>query len=165
MYHEDCTYSPIRNPAGDIINYVSIKRDITEKLWLESIAQSVETMNNIGYIFAGVRHEIGNPVNAATMILEVLRSKLAHLEKKAVEGYLDRALSELSRVAYLLRTLKTYNMYERPHLQKIDLINSWISSCPSYERISGAGGSLSISRSNLMHSSALPIPVRSSKSF
>ena len=53
MYHEDCTYSPIRNTAGDIINYVSIKRDITEKLWLESIAQSVETMNNIGYIFAG----------------------------------------------------------------------------------------------------------------
>ena len=50
---------------------------MTEKLWLESIAQSVETMNNIGYIFAGVRHEIGNPVNAVTMILEVLRSKLA----------------------------------------------------------------------------------------
>lgn len=122
IYHEDCTYSPIRNPAGDIINYVSIKRDITEKLWLESIAQSVETMNNIGYIFAGVRHEIGNPVNAATMILEVLRSKLVHLEKKAVEGYLDRALSELSRVAYLLRTLKNYNMYERPHLQKINVV-------------------------------------------
>ena len=49
---------------------------MTEKLWLESIAQSVETMNNIGYIFAGVRHEIGNPVNAVTMILDVLKSKL-----------------------------------------------------------------------------------------
>jgi PAS domain S-box-containing protein len=121
IYNEECTYSPIRNADGEIINYVSIKRDVTEKLWLESIAQSVETMNNIGYIFAGVRHEIGNPVNAVTMILEVLRSKLASLDKKAMEGYLDRALSELSRVGYLLRTLKTYNMYERPRLQQLGM--------------------------------------------
>ncbi len=121
LYNEECTYSPIRNAEGRIINYVSIKRDVTEKLWLESIAQSVETMNNIGYIFAGVRHEIGNPVNAVTMILEVLRSKLGSLDRKAMEGYLDRALGELSRVAYLLRTLKTYNMYERPHLQTLAL--------------------------------------------
>ena len=121
LYNEECTYSPIKNAEGEIINYVSIKRDVTEKLWLESIAQSVETMNNIGYIFAGVRHEIGNPVNAVTMILEVLRSKLANLDKKAMEGYLDRALSELSRVGYLLRTLKTYNMYERPRLQQLGM--------------------------------------------
>ena len=119
LYNEDCTYSPIKNQEGEIISYVSIKRDVTEKLWLESIAQSVETMNNIGYIFAGVRHEIGNPVNAVTMILEVLKSKLAHLEPKAIEGYLDRALNEISRVAYLLRTLKAYNMYERPDLQRV----------------------------------------------
>ena len=64
-----------------IISYLSIKRDVTEKLWLESIAQSVDTMNNIGYIFAGVRHEIGNPVNAVAMIIEVLKSKLASSRK------------------------------------------------------------------------------------
>jgi C4-dicarboxylate-specific signal transduction histidine kinase len=78
-------------------------------------------MNNIGYIFAGVRHEIGNPVNAVNMILEVLKSKLYQLEKPAVEGYLDRALTQLSRIGYLLRTLKTYNMYEKPQLQEIAL--------------------------------------------
>jgi PAS domain S-box-containing protein len=121
IYSEDCTYSPIKNASGFIINYLSIKRDVTEKLWLESIAQSVDTMNNIGYIFAGVRHEIGNPVNAAAMIIEVLKSKLPRLEKPAIEGYLDRAIKELHRVEYLLRTLKSYNMYETPHLQKINV--------------------------------------------
>jgi PAS domain S-box-containing protein len=120
-YTEECTYSPIRNNSGEIINYLSIKRDITEKLLLESVAQSVDTMNNIGYIFAGVRHEIGNPVNAVHMILDVLKSKLPHLEKSSIENYLDRALGELSRVEYLLRTLKSYNMYEMPRLQLIRL--------------------------------------------
>ena len=75
---------------------------MTEKLWLESIAQSVETMNNIGYIFAGVQARDRQPGQRVTMILEVLRSKLPNLDKKAMEGYLDRALSELSRVGYLL---------------------------------------------------------------
>lgn len=121
IYNEECTYSPIRDQDGQIINYVSIKRDVTEKLWLESIAQSIDTMNSIGYIFAGVRHEIGNPVNAVNMILEVLKSKLPRLEKPSIEGYIDRALKELSRVEYLLRMLKNYNMYEKPQLQDIVL--------------------------------------------
>ncbi len=120
-YTEECTYSPIRNASGAVINYLSIKRDITEKLLLESIAQSVDTMNNIGYIFAGVRHEIGNPVNAVHMILDVLRSKLPRLEKPSIEKYLDRALGELSRIEYLLRALKSYNMYETPRLQNVHL--------------------------------------------
>ena len=32
IYYEDCTYSPVRDPSGDIVNYVSIKHDVTEKL-------------------------------------------------------------------------------------------------------------------------------------
>ncbi len=147
LYNEDCTYSPIRNPTGEIINYVSIKRDVTEKLWLESVAQSVDTMNNIGYIFAGVRHEIGNPVNAVHMILEVLKSKLQQLEKPAVESYLDRALKELSRVEYLLRTLKSYNMYEKPHLQAIgihDFMRKFLSVVQEDFKMKGIGVNVSI---------------------
>ena len=64
LYEEECTYSPVKNGSGEILNYISIKRDVTEKVRLESIAQAVDTMNNIGYIFSGVRHEIGNPVTS-----------------------------------------------------------------------------------------------------
>ncbi len=76
LYFEDCTFSPVRDEAGEIINFISVKRDVTEKLRLESIAESVNTMNNIGYVFSGVRHEIGNPINSAKMSLSVLQHKL-----------------------------------------------------------------------------------------
>jgi hypothetical protein len=36
-------------------------RDITEKARLESIAEEVNTMENIRYIFSSIRHELGNP--------------------------------------------------------------------------------------------------------
>jgi hypothetical protein len=41
--------------------YVS---DITEKVRLNAIAEAVNTMNNLGYIFSGIRHELGNPINS-----------------------------------------------------------------------------------------------------
>jgi PAS domain S-box-containing protein len=74
LYEEECTYAPIKTPSGEIVNHLFIKRDITEKLRLESVAQAVDTMNNIGYIFSGVRHEIGNPVNAVIMNLSLLKA-------------------------------------------------------------------------------------------
>ncbi len=121
LYEEECTYAPIRSASGEIVNYVFIKRDITEKLRLESIAQAVDTMNNIGYIFSGVRHEIGNPVNAVIMNLSLLKSKLETVDKTAIEKYVDRALTNCEKVEYLLRSLRSFNLYEKPDLQNVEM--------------------------------------------
>ncbi|HEX9020615.1 MAG TPA: PAS domain S-box protein [Nitrospirota bacterium] len=121
LYFEDCTFSPVRSASGKIINFVSVKRDVTEKLRLESIAESVNMMNNIGYIFSGVRHEIGNPINSAKMALSVLHYKLEQASKDFIKEYLDRALAEIGRVERLLKNLKNYNLYEKTDLQNLDL--------------------------------------------
>jgi PAS domain S-box-containing protein len=121
LYEEECTYAPIKAPSGEIVNYVFIKRDITEKLRLESIAQAVDTMNNIGYIFSGVRHEIGNPVNAVIMNLSLLKAKLETIDKATIEKYVDRALGSCEKVEYLLRSLRSFNLYEKPDLQNVAL--------------------------------------------
>jgi PAS domain S-box-containing protein len=119
LYLEDCSYSPVKDETGNIINYISVKRDVSDKARLESIAESVNMMNNIGYIFSGVRHEIGNPVNTINMTLSLLKDKLGKIDQPAIEKYLDRALHEVSRIEYLLRTLKNFNMFEKPDLQTV----------------------------------------------
>jgi signal transduction histidine kinase len=121
LYFEDCTFSPVRDESGKIINYVSVKRDVTEKLRLESIAESVTTMNSIGYVFSGVRHEIGNPINSAKMSLNVLQHKMDTASKEVVRDYVDRALGEIGRVEHLLKSLRNYNLYESPELEDLDL--------------------------------------------
>ncbi len=112
LYEEECTYSLVKNSDGEIINYISIKRDVTEKARLESIAQSVEMVNNIGYIFAGVSHEIGTPVNTIGMSLDMIRKNLDMLPREKIAEYVDRAQTQVSRVLYLLRNLRNFNMYE-----------------------------------------------------
>jgi PAS domain S-box-containing protein len=117
LYFEDCTFSPVRDHAGKLLNYVSVRRDITEKLRLESIAESVSMLDNMGAIFAGVRHEIGNPINNAKIHLSVLQQKLDILPTGRVREYVDRTLSEIGRVEHLLHTLKTFNLFETPSLE------------------------------------------------
>lgn len=121
LYHEDCTYSVIMSPGGEIINYVSIKRDVTERLRLESVAEAVNTMESIGYIFSGVRHEIGNPLNSINMILGLLKSKLDGLSKEAIREYVDRIAAQLSNIDGLLRSLKGFNMYETLERQDVQI--------------------------------------------
>jgi len=121
LYEESSTISPLRSSSGEILNYVVVNRDVTEKLRLESIAQAVNTMNNIGYVFAGIRHEIGNPINSIKMTLGVLKRNFDNYNKADVLEYVERALSESARVEYLLKTLKNFNMYETPELQNINM--------------------------------------------
>ncbi len=121
LYHEECTVSPVRDQSGAVINYISVNRDVTEKLRLESIAGSVNLMNNIGYVFAGVRHEIGNPVNSVKMALTVLLYRLEQLSRAETAEYVDRALSEIGRVEQLLKSLNNFNMYETPELQSVKI--------------------------------------------
>jgi PAS domain S-box-containing protein len=124
LYFEDCTFSPVRNSAGEIINYVSVRRDVTEKLRLESIAEAVNTMDSIGYVFAGVRHEIGNPINSAKSILTVLIHKLDTAPPERIRDYADRALNEVGRVEQVLRSLRSYSLYETPEIKdvRIDIL-------------------------------------------
>jgi C4-dicarboxylate-specific signal transduction histidine kinase len=123
LYNEDCTVSPVKGPLGETLNYVSLKRDITEKLRLESIAESVNTMESIGYIFSGVRHEIGNPINSVNMILGILSSKLPNLSQDAIRDYLDRIVGQIGRVEFLLRSLKSFNMYETQEPQYLGIVS------------------------------------------
>jgi signal transduction histidine kinase len=110
----------VRDGNGEVINYISVKRDVTENARLETIAESVNMMDNIGYVFSGVRHEIGNPINSAKMILSVLQLKLETSPKDVIKGYVDRSLVEIGRVEQLLKNLKNYNLYEKPELRNLD---------------------------------------------
>lgn len=121
IYYEDCTYSPVKDRSGNIVNYVSIKHDVTERLRLESIAETVDAMNNIGYVFAGIRHEIGNPVSSLLIILSLLKKKYDATPKETIREYVDQAIGQVERIEYLLKSLKNFNMYENLQIRSIEV--------------------------------------------
>ncbi|MDX9745405.1 MAG: PAS domain-containing sensor histidine kinase [Syntrophales bacterium] len=109
-------------PLGDDEMLV-ISRDITERTRLENIAESVQMMSNLGYIFSGIRHEIGNPINSMKMTLSVLKNNIGNYSPDKILEYTDRVLNEINRVEYLLTSLKNFNMYENLVLKDISLLS------------------------------------------
>ncbi len=97
-------------------------RDITEKSRLESIAQAVNVMDNIGFIFSGIRHEIGNPLNSLKMALSVLKQNSATASPEMLKEYIERGLADIGRMEYLLKSLKTFSMYENVELKDLQLV-------------------------------------------
>lgn len=100
---------------------VVLLRDITEQLRMTSIAESANLMENIGYVFGGIRHELGNPINTIKMTLSVMQRQLPELSAAQLADYLQRVLEEVSRVEYLLTTLKGFTLYETPELREVSL--------------------------------------------
>jgi len=97
-------------------------RDITEKQRLESIAQAINAMDNLGFVFSGIRHEIGNPLNSLKMALMALQQSNGHESRETLDEYIKRALADVGRMEYLLKSLKAFSLYERVELSEMSLV-------------------------------------------
>jgi PAS domain S-box-containing protein len=120
-YHEETTISPIEDEKGNVIKLVHIQRDVTEEKRLKSIAEAVNMTENIGYIFSGIRHELGNPINSVKTALSVLLKNIKQFSLEQIIRYVERSLFEIERVEYLLRTLRTFSLYEDLDLHPTNL--------------------------------------------
>lgn len=112
---------PLFDAAGRVTQVIQYCVDISDKKRLESIAEAANLMDNLGYIFSGIRHEIGNPLNSVKMALSVLSVNMAQYPREKIREFVDRAMTELSRVEYLLKALKNFSMHESPQTEPVQL--------------------------------------------
>lgn len=114
-------FSPPETPQSRLI----LLSDITERKRMEAVIEAANLTKNLGYVFSGIRHEIGNPLNSIKMALSVLQRNLEEYDKETIAEFLDRSLQEVARLEYLLKALKNYSLFERPDMQKVD-VNGFI---------------------------------------
>ena len=60
LYDEDAVISPVRNGSGDIVNFVAVKRDISNEVKLERQLLQSQKMESVGRLAGGVAHDFNN---------------------------------------------------------------------------------------------------------
>ena len=77
LYTEATTISPVRDALGDIVNYVAVKRDITDHLRLEHQFHQAQKMESVGRLAGGVAHDFNNGLSVIMGYTELALDRMA----------------------------------------------------------------------------------------
>jgi PAS domain S-box-containing protein len=77
LFTEEAAISPVHDEGGRIVNYVGVKRDITEELELEQQYRQAQKMEAVGRLAGGVAHDFNNMLSVILGRVELALVKLA----------------------------------------------------------------------------------------
>lgn len=75
------TTSPIKDPLGSVEEIILLMRDITERKEYEFKLMQADRMTAIGFLAAGIAHEINNPLASIAGFSEGLLKRLSQIEE------------------------------------------------------------------------------------
>jgi two-component system cell cycle sensor histidine kinase/response regulator CckA len=115
----DASVSPIRNVSGEIVGYVSVKRDVTERLRLEAQVQQSQKMESVGRLAGGVAHDYNNMLNVILGNAELAMGKLS--PDDPVQSYLRAVFDAGKRSSAITKQLLAFARKQTISPKIIDL--------------------------------------------
>jgi PAS domain S-box-containing protein len=108
LYEEDASITPIRDAAGQIVNYVAVKRDVTHEVQLEDQLRQAQKLEAVGRLAGGVAHDFNNMLAVISGNAELLLMDEGQLGAGATEG-LKHIIDAAEHAAKLTRQLLIFS--------------------------------------------------------
>jgi PAS domain S-box-containing protein len=119
LYHEDMIITPVRDAGGEIMHFVAVKQDITERQLLEDQLRQSQKMQAIGQLAGGVAHDFNNILAVIQMQAGILKADLnLPLEQMEIAGEIEKATE---RAANLTRQLLLFSRKQTLQLRDLDM--------------------------------------------
>jgi len=119
LYTEEMTITPILDEAGDIAHFAAIKRDISERLALESQLHAARKMESLGQLAGGVAHDFNNLLGVVRGHGELLAAGLDPGDRG--QDHVRQILDAADRAAKLTRQLLAFGRRQVLEPRVVDL--------------------------------------------
>jgi PAS domain S-box-containing protein len=115
----ESTFSPIRDSSGEIINFVSINRDVTQERSLEAQLRQAQKLEAVGTLAGGIAHDFNNILSAIMGYTEL--AKLDAAGQPLLQSQLQEVLKGAERARDLVKQILTFSRQGRQERRPIDI--------------------------------------------
>ncbi|MEE9613074.1 MAG: PAS domain S-box protein [Desulfatiglandales bacterium] len=124
FYEEEATISPIRDDSGKIVNYVAVKRDVTQEVLLEKQVQQTQKMEAIGTLAGGIAHDFNNILGIINGYSQMMLVEKEFTAGSLAKGYLENILKAGDRAKDLVNQILIFSRQSEREMRpvRIDLI-------------------------------------------
>ncbi len=119
LYTEETTISPVFDSKGKIINYIAVKRDLTENLKLEAQFIQAQKMESVGRLTGGVAHDFNNILSVILGYTDMALEKADPSQK--IHGYLKTIRDAALRSTDIVRQLLAFSRQQAIAPKVLDL--------------------------------------------
>jgi PAS domain S-box-containing protein len=106
---------------GELLGLLGVGQDISERLMLRAKLAESERLATIGLMASAFGHEVGNPLNAIYLQVQLLRRQIDRPERGPLTPKVDAIVSEIARLSELLEDFRTYRDPSKIPLSLTDL--------------------------------------------
>ncbi|MGM0665226.1 MAG: PAS domain S-box protein [Thermodesulfobacteriota bacterium] len=119
LFTEETSISPVFDTSGRILNYVAVKRDITEHLSLEEQLHQAQKMESLGRLTGGVAHDFNNLLTVIMANVDLLNGELD--KDSPFHEYTTDIRDAAERAANLTRQLLAFSRKQLLQPEAADL--------------------------------------------
>jgi len=107
LYEEECIISPVRNKKSEIVNYVSLRRDVTNVMRLEKNLAQAQKHEALGTLAGGIAHDFNNILTAILGYTAITMSTVGR-DSKAYDS-LEKIVKAGRRAADLVSQILAFS--------------------------------------------------------
>lgn len=107
LFEEEATISPVKNSAGEITNFIAVKRDVSKEVSLAKQLRQATKMEAIGTLAGGIAHDFNNILAAILGYSEMARAQLPGDDPIGKD--LDQVIKAGRRATDLVKQILTFS--------------------------------------------------------